>query len=66
MFGLARTILDWTDKKYDEAMETDNERDSLRKAAMSGFVEGLIDGAVIAYPFLVIGLLVANHKNKDK
>lgn len=49
---LARKMLDWADKKFDEA-NNENEKHPSRKAVVSGAVEGFIDGAIIAYPILV-------------
>lgn len=66
MFGLTRELLNWADKKYEEAMETTDERESMRKASVSGFVEGCVDGAVLAYPILLVACLVYQHKLKNK
>lgn len=66
MFGLTRSLLDWTDKKYKEAMDSTDEREAMQKASISGFVEGLVDGAVLAYPFLMVACFVYQHKLKNK
>ena len=49
--GITRKILNWTDKNVEEAIV--NNEDVTKKAMVSGFVEGLVDGAVIFYPIMV-------------
>lgn len=64
---MVRKILDWTDEKMDEMMDDiDNGTDkcSMLKAIGLGAIEGFIDGAVIAYPILLIGCIVKNRQIK--
>lgn len=51
--SITRAILNWSDKKFEESMDL-NDKHRLAKAAASGLVEGLVDGAIIAYPMLCI------------
>lgn len=65
MTSITRKILDWTDKKFDEALD-ENEKHPALKAGVSCFVSGLIDGAVIAYPILVFGCYYWRKKAEKK
>lgn len=60
--GITRAILAKCDKLFVESLGEPDEHKSTRKAAVSGFVEGVIDGAVIMYPILMIACFV--YKNK--
>lgn len=44
---MVRQILEWSDKKFDEALLEENEKKGMAKAALSGAVEGFIDGVAI-------------------
>ena len=59
---ITKRILDWTDKKMDEIVSNPEEKHANLKAFGLGAIEGAIDGAVITYPLLVVGLLVAGNK----
>lgn len=64
---MVRKILDWTDEKMDEIMDSiDNGTDKhpQLKAIGLGMIQGFIDGAVIAYPILLIGCIVKNRQIK--
>ena len=50
---ITRNILNWCDKQYKEAITDKNCKHPHVKSAVSGFVEGMVDGAVIMYPILV-------------
>lgn len=63
---IMRGIIDWCDKKYKESFEETDDRKSMKKAALSGFVEGLGDGAIIMYVPLVIACFIYQAKLKDK
>ena len=65
MTSVVGDILKWTDKKFDEAQD-ENEKHPWRKAGISGFVKGLIDGAVFAYPILLIGCIYWRKKAQKK
>lgn len=62
MTGLSRNILNWCDKKFEEGCEEDN----LKKVNVSGFVEGLVDGAVLMYVPLVIACFIWKKKATKK
>ena len=62
---ITRQILNWTEEKTEEIIEGDVKHPYL-KAFGLGCIEGLVDGAVLAYPILVASLfLVAKQKNKN-
>lgn len=55
---LARTVLEWCDKKQEEAIETDEFKSGVKKACVSGAVEGFIDGCVtIGLGVLATGMI---------
>lgn len=60
MTGITRKVLNWTDKKFDAIDE--NTKHPYLKAFGLGAVEGVIDGAVLMYPVLIGGLMLANHQ----
>ena len=63
---IMRSIIGWCDKKFEESLEEVDERKSTRKTVLSGFVEGLGDGAIIMYVPLVIACFIYQAKLKDK
>lgn len=62
MRGLNRTILNWCDKTFEKALEEDNQK----KVVLSGFVEGVIDGALIMYIPVTIACFVWKKKALKK
>lgn len=58
---MVREALEWVDEKMDE-IDMDNDKHPMLKAFGLGAIEGFIDGAVIAYPFLVIGIWMSARK----
>lgn len=61
---ITRKILDWTDEKFDEAIK--GEKNWLLKAAVSGFVEGVVDGAVVMFPIVLGGCYYRRKKAQKK
>lgn len=63
---LARTVLEWVDKKQQEAMEEENMGKAMGKCFINGAVEGLVDGAVVIGGFVLAigyaGMLVGKIK----
>lgn len=59
---IMRGIIDWCDNKMHESIEEDNDR----KAALSGFVEGFCDGAIIMYVPVLISCFVYQALLKKK
>ena len=55
-------ILEWTEDKMDNIHES---KHPYLKAFGLGMIEGAIDGAVLAYPFLIAGLFIAGKKLKN-
>lgn len=64
MFGLTRTLIDWCDTKFEEALHEEDDRKATRKAILSGAVEGFMDAAILMYVPVVIGCYVYKAKLK--
>lgn len=62
--GITRKILNWTDRKFDEVCDNPNEKHPEVKAFALGGVEGLIDGAIISVPILLVSCIVAGKQLK--
>ena len=62
--GIARRMLNWTDRKFNEVCDNENEKHPYIKAFALGGVEGLIDGAVIGFPILLVSCIVAGKQLK--
>ena len=63
IMGLTRKILNWTDRKFDEVIDNiENEKHPTIKSGMLGGIEGIIDGAVISYPILIVTCIIAAKK----
>ena len=60
--GITRKIIGWCDKKFAEALAEGNDK----KAFSSGFVEGLVDGAVLMYVPVTIACYIWMKKALDK
>lgn len=60
--GISKAILKWTDKEMDKVMDDDNQKRACLKALGLGAIEGIIDGAVLAYPILVAGCIYWRNK----
>jgi hypothetical protein len=64
MFGLTRTLIDWCDTKFEEALHEEDDRKATRKAILSGAVEGFMDAAILMYVPVVISCYVYKAKLK--
>lgn len=60
---LAREILNWTEEKMDD-IDVEKDKHPYLKAFGLGAVEGYIDGAMIAYPILLVGSFIVGRKLK--
>ena len=60
--GIARKMLEISDRKYNEACIENKGR----KAFMSGAIEGFMDAAIILYVPLCAALWIVGIKNLDK
>ena len=66
MLNITRTIMDWCDTKFEEALHEEDERKANRKAFVSGAVEGFMDAAVLMYVPVVIACYVYKGKLNKK
>lgn len=66
MFGLTRTLIDWCDTKFEEALHEEDDRKAYRKSFVSGAVEGFMDAAILMYVPVVIGCYVYKAKLNKK
>lgn len=55
--GITRSIINWVDKKFDEAVKDEDLHRSARKAFSSGFVEGAVDVVLIVGGVLYLPLV---------
>lgn len=65
MLSIVRNVLNKTDEVYNN-IDVENDKHPYAKAAGCGFVEGVIDGAVICYPMLLVGCWYWKHKALKK
>lgn len=63
---LTRLLLEKCDELFAKSLVEPDERKSMLKAGASGFIEGVIDGAVIMFPVLLAACIVYNNKLNDK
>ena len=52
--GIARSLINWCDNKFKEALREEDDRTAGRKAFASGAVEGFMDAAIVMYIPVVI------------
>lgn len=64
--GVMRNIIEWCDKKMDDAYEETDERKAYGKAFASGIVEGACDAAVIMYVPVLIACYFWQNKATKK
>lgn len=64
--GITRKLIDWCDKQFNDALDEVDDRKATHKAMSSGFVEGLVDGAVVMYIPVLIACFVYKHKLDKK
>lgn len=62
MFNVARKLIDWSDKKYDEAIREDKGY----KAFISGMAEGFADASIVLYVPVVIAFALWGHEAMKK
>lgn len=62
MFNVTRKLIDWSDKKYDEAIREDKGY----KAFVSGMAEGFTDAAIVLYVPVVIACALWRHEAMKK
>lgn len=60
--GVTRRLIDWCDKKYNEAIREDDGR----KAFASGAVEGFMDAAIVLYVPIAICCALWRHEAMKK
>lgn len=64
--GITRSLIEWCDNKFNEALEEQDERKAGKKAFASGAVEGYMDAAVMLYIPLVIACYIWKYKADKK
>lgn len=64
--GVMRSIVNWCDNKFNEAIEETDERVAYRKAFVSGALEGACDAAVIMYVPVLIACYIYKAKLDKK
>ncbi len=64
--NLMRNIIEWCDKKMEEACQEPNQLKGNAKAFACGCVEGFCDGALLMYVPLLITCVCAGRKLKDE
>lgn len=64
--GVTRQLIKWCDNTFEDSLHENDERKSMRKATASGFVEGLVDGAVVMYIPVLIACYVYKAKAEKK
>ena len=60
---MVKKIWDWTEEKLEE-IDVDNDKHPYLKAFGLGGIQGFINGAVIAYPFLILGCIIKDREIK--
>lgn len=60
MNSIAKLILDWTEEKFDKLDV--NSKHLYAKAFGIGAIEGIIDAAVMSFPFLLGSCIYWKHK----
>ena len=61
--GIARKVIEWADNSVENL---DKSKHPCLKAFGAGFVEGAIDGAILAYPILLVACVIAGKKLDEK
>ena len=64
--GIARSLIDWCDTKFNEALHEEDERKAGNKAFASGAVEGFMDAAIVMYIPVVIACYIWQSKATKK
>lgn len=64
--GIARNLINWCDNKFDEALHEKDDHKAAAKASVSGFVEGVMDAAVVMYIPVLIACWVYKNKAEKK
>lgn len=64
--GVTRTLIEWCDTRFEEALHEEDDRKAGRKAFASGAVEGFMDVAVVLYIPVLIACYVWQAKATKK
>ena len=63
---VARTLINWCDNKFNEALNEKDDRKGNAKAFLSGAVEGFVDAAIIMYIPVTIACYIWKAKATKK
>lgn len=63
---ITRSLIDWCDAKFGEALREEDERKGNQKAFLSGAVEGFADAAIIMYIPVLISCYIWKSKALKK
>lgn len=64
--GVARSLINWCDTKFNEALHEEDDRKAGKKAFASGAVEGFVDAAIVMYVPVLIACYVWHYKANKK
>lgn len=64
--GVARSLINWCDTKFNEALHEEDDRKAGKKAFASGAVEGFVDAAIVMYVPVLIACYVWQYKANKK
>lgn len=64
--GVARSLINWCDTKFNEALHEEDDRKAGKKAFASGAVEGFMDAAIVMYVPVLIACYVWQYKANKK
>lgn len=63
---IARSMIEWCDTKFKEALHEEDDRKANKKAFASGAVEGFMDAAIVMYVPVLIACYVWQYKANKK
>ena len=64
--NVTRVLINWCDKRFNDALDEEDERKANVKAFTSGAVEGFMDAAIVWFVPVLISCFVYKHKAAKK